>query len=355
MVLMMSRSKLVVLYIDFDNDMQLCGISTPVVGYESAISAAQRFAICRPTDSDLNAMYRAIQMYLRLKDKEDVEIAFVGGARGSTYEAFSNLIHELKLVKKETGADEAIVVFDSVEDEKTIPVIAQIFSIKAIEVVVVEQPKGLETFYRTIVKIVNKVKEDPKFAKLILGYPGVLLLMLSILSLLDLLHIAIQLIAATLALAMVVRGFELHKEIKRLRTYSTQTPSRVLTVVLTLAFLAIALYISITDYLSHPATAMNPIGVFLRRYSHYYLLPLTIPLISKVIHSAYHSSRYELVFTVTLVVDLLLGYVLLQNIASLLIGDVLAVYAIPNIVLITASMLTITALSEYVVRSYKKS
>ncbi|MCH8973078.1 MAG: DUF373 family protein, partial [Thaumarchaeota archaeon] len=59
-----SASKLLVICVDRDNDVgEKTGISTPVVGRDACIEAAQRLALEDPEDADSNSIFSAIKTY----------------------------------------------------------------------------------------------------------------------------------------------------------------------------------------------------------------------------------------------------------------------------------------------------
>jgi len=59
-----SASKLLVICVDRDNDVgEKTGISTPVVGRDACIEAAQRLALEDPEDAVSNSIFSAIKTY----------------------------------------------------------------------------------------------------------------------------------------------------------------------------------------------------------------------------------------------------------------------------------------------------
>ena len=59
-----SATKLLVICVDRDNDVgEKAGITTPVVGRDACIEAAQRLALEDPEDADSNSIFSAIKTY----------------------------------------------------------------------------------------------------------------------------------------------------------------------------------------------------------------------------------------------------------------------------------------------------
>ena len=65
-----SASKLLVICVDRDDDVgKKAGITTPVVGRDECINAAQRLALEDPEDADSNSIFAAIKTYEDLISK----------------------------------------------------------------------------------------------------------------------------------------------------------------------------------------------------------------------------------------------------------------------------------------------
>jgi putative membrane protein len=76
-----TANKLLVICIDRDNDVgDKAGITTPVVGRDACIEAAQRLALEDPEDADSNSIFAAIKTYEDLISKGyQVEVVTVAG------------------------------------------------------------------------------------------------------------------------------------------------------------------------------------------------------------------------------------------------------------------------------------
>ena len=75
----MQKGRTLVLSVDRDDDLGFkAQIECPVIGREACLSAANSLGLADPEDSDLNAIFQAVQIYDELQGKgEDVEIAIV--------------------------------------------------------------------------------------------------------------------------------------------------------------------------------------------------------------------------------------------------------------------------------------
>jgi len=348
-----SIQRLLVLYVDFDDDLGLCGIDTPIIGVERVIDTAMKFALCKPSDSDLNALFYAIKIYNSLKDQGvNVEIAVAAGTRNEPkYMAFMKFSNTLDEIKRRTKADRVLVVLDSVEDEHTIPLIAQRFDIVGIENVVVEQSRSIETFYTLLLKVGRKILSESKYARIILGYPGFALLVLTILSLFNLTHLALYTLLIFVSMLMIVKGFGLFEYVKEL----IQRPFKPLVFGLTVFLLSLSIYLGYLETVNLTTNQefqlFKAIAVAIQDQSHLAFLAIAVPIIVKLFRELYEEQHRYLILRITFLTDLLLAYILTQNIALIMrMGIEASVFAVTNSLVVVIAMIVLTAISEAVVR-----
>ncbi len=209
------RGKVLVLIVDRDDDIgQATGRSTPIYGKENVMSAAHEFGLRRPEDSDLNVIYAGLQLYDRLKrEGVDVEIAIVGGHPYDEVKADVKLREEISFLKKEFSIESVIMVSDGADDEAVLPVLQSIIPVISVKRVVVEQWRGVEETYVLIGRYIKKALFDPRFSKLFLGVPGLIILSLAALDILGCLRYATVITGILLGAAMLVRGFNLEEKL----------------------------------------------------------------------------------------------------------------------------------------------
>lgn len=208
-------AKLLVLVIDRDNDVGLTlGVKGPIVGFKSLREIADEFAIKRPEDSDLNAIFTALKIYNEKKSQsEDIEVALVLGDAYDDLKADKNISEQLQSLKSSLGFEEIIFICDSPEDERAIPVILGYGKIIGIKRVVVEQWRSVEETYILIGRYIKKAISEPRLSRFFLGVPGIVVLSLVLLNYLGLTHYALLAIGVILGAAMIVRGFNLEDKI----------------------------------------------------------------------------------------------------------------------------------------------
>ena len=214
--------RLLVLAVDVDDDLSRAGIVTPIYGRDKLLEAATRFALYDPEDSDLNVLFAAVKVADRLRSRGvDAIPAAVAGSENGGVEASLRIREQVLHLVEETGAEGVVVVSDGSEDESVIPVISSVVPVLGVHRVVVKQHRGVEETYILLARYLKKAITEPRFARMFLGIPGVILVVVSALSLLGLLREALLVGLMILGVAMVVRGFELED---RIASVVTETP-----------------------------------------------------------------------------------------------------------------------------------
>lgn len=212
----MNRDRLLILYIDIDDDLGRIGVETPILGEEAVTSAIALASKKIPRDSDFNTMVIAYNIYKDLKDKKkEVEIAFISGSEEASIEAHLQFSKKLDQVLSKVSPDGVIAVYDSPEDEKAIPIIQSRVKLVGIEKVIVEQSRGVEETYALFAKYVKKALTEPRFSRIFLGIPGFILVTFAIMSLVGLLSytgIAAMLI---IGIGLIIRGLNLDESFEK--------------------------------------------------------------------------------------------------------------------------------------------
>ncbi len=168
-----------IIAIDRDNDLgRKTGLSSPVIGWEACLKAAEKLGLADPEDSDLNTIFGALKIYDELKGREDVEVVIVAGDENVGVISDTKISEQMDFLKRVTDAESVILVTDGSEDEFVIPIISSRFKIDGIRRIVVKQSKTIEsTLY-----LIKRMLEDPKIAKSTLVPIGFVLLVFSLFS-----------------------------------------------------------------------------------------------------------------------------------------------------------------------------
>jgi putative membrane protein len=173
-----TANKLLVICIDRDDDLgRKTGISTPVVGRNACIEAAQRLALEDPEDADSNSIFFAVKTYEDLVSKGyKAQVITVTGVENRGVQADEKVASEIKSVLKKFSANGAVIVSDGEDDEMVIPVIQNVIPVVSVQRVVMQVSRTIEHSYAVFGKFLKLVMYNPKYSKFFLGVPGILLL-----------------------------------------------------------------------------------------------------------------------------------------------------------------------------------
>ena len=171
-------TNLLVICVDRDDDVgKKAGISTPVIGRNACIEAAQRLALEDPEDADSNAIFSAIKTYEDLvSDGYKAEVITVAGVESRSVQGDEKIASEIKSVLKKFSADGAVIVSDGEDDEMVIPIIQNVIPVVSVQRVVMKVSRTIEHSYALFGKFLKMVVYDPRYSKFFLGVPGILLL-----------------------------------------------------------------------------------------------------------------------------------------------------------------------------------
>jgi len=256
--------KLLVLVVDRDDDIEReTGFRAPIVGKENLMKAAVEFAEKSPEDSDLNVMFAGIQLLDKLKEEGvEAEIALVAGDERDPVKGDLRIREDVERLKREIGADGAVVVSDGTEDELVIPIIQSVLSIVSVRRVVVEQMRGVEETYILLGKYLKKAIFEPRFSRIFLGVPGIILLSLVVLSFFGYLQYATFVVGVILGGAMIVRGFNLEGKI-----YEYWASSPIMFVSSTVATIFLVAGIVLFSYTIYSSQTIASIGTAIENSS----------------------------------------------------------------------------------------
>ena len=154
-----AASKLLVICVDRDDDVgKKAGITTPVVGRDSCINAAQRLALEDPEDADSNSIFYAVKTYEDLVSKGyNVEVVVVAGVDKRGVQADEKIVSEIKSVLQKFSANGAVIVSDGEDDEMVIPVIQNVIPVVSVQRVVMQVSRTIEHSYAVFGKFLKMV------------------------------------------------------------------------------------------------------------------------------------------------------------------------------------------------------
>jgi len=218
-----AANKLLVICIDRDNDVgEKAGISTPVVGRDACIEAAQRLALEDPEDADSNSIFSAVKTYEDLISKGyQVEVITVAGVKERGVQADEKILVETKKVLEKFSANGAVIVSDGEDDESVIPVIQNVLPVVSVQRVVMKVSRSVEYSYAVFGKYLKMVAYDTKYSKFFLGVPGILLLIGGIATVFGYTAEIFAVLVSILGGAFLIRAFDIDRAWK---SWSKPTP-----------------------------------------------------------------------------------------------------------------------------------
>ena len=206
-------NKLLVICVDRDIDVgEKAGITTPVIGRNACIDAAQRLALEDPEDADSNSMFAAIKTYEDLISKGyQVEVVIVAGIKERGVQADEKILKEIKKILEVFSANGAVIVSDGEDDESVIPVIQNVLPVVSVQRVVMKVSRSVEYSYAVFGKYLKMLAYDSKYSKFFLGVPGILLLIGGVATVFGYTEEIFAVLVSILGISFVIRAFDIDR------------------------------------------------------------------------------------------------------------------------------------------------
>ncbi|MEM3623475.1 MAG: DUF373 family protein [Candidatus Bathyarchaeia archaeon] len=213
------EKRILILCVDRDGDLGTkAGVKTPVVGREQNLNAAVALALRDPEESDANAMFEAVRVYDRLKNEgkpeEVFEIATISGSELGGVGADRKIVAELSELLGSFSANEVILVTDGYSDEAVLPLVESRVPVSSVRRIVVKHSESIEETAAIFTRYLKMIMENPRYSRIALGLPGLLLLILGVLSIFNLLYYYWVAFIFVLSVFLLVKGFGVDKAAK---------------------------------------------------------------------------------------------------------------------------------------------
>ncbi len=209
-----------ILCVDRDNDLGVkTAIKTPVIGKEEMLKAATALAMKDPEEADANAMFEAVRLYERLRESadpnEEYEVATITGSEVGGIAADRKVAMELAKVREVFPADGVILVTDGYSDEDILPLIQSRIPVTSVRRVIVKHSKTIEETAALFSRYARMLIEDPRYSRMFLGVPGIIMLILAFLWFFKLLFYGWIAFLTVFGAILLVKGFKLGNLLKR--------------------------------------------------------------------------------------------------------------------------------------------
>jgi putative membrane protein len=213
------QKRILVLCVDRDGDLEKkAGIVSPLVGRVENLDAAVALALKDPEEPDANAMFEAVRVYDRLKAEnnpgETLEIATLSGSELGGVGADRKIVAGLNELLEGFSASEVILVTDGYSDEAVLPLVESRVPVSSVRRIVVKHSESIEETAALFSRYLRTVIDNPRYSRVALGLPGLLILILGILSIIGWVQYYLIAFALVLSGFLVVKGFGIDKATK---------------------------------------------------------------------------------------------------------------------------------------------
>ncbi len=213
------KDRILIVCVDRDDDLgEKTGIKGPVLGREKNLEAASKLALADPTEADANAIFGAVKVYDEVKNlfknEAEVEVVTITGHPKNENLADIEIARQLSEVAERFRPTKIILVSDGADDELVIPLLNNYADIMGIRRIIVQQSREIEHTYILIKRYLEKLLSSPTSRALVLGIPGILLILSALLMLLGLqryLYVGAGIVAGII---LIDRAFGLGSKLK---------------------------------------------------------------------------------------------------------------------------------------------
>lgn len=181
-----TQKRILILCVDRDGDLETkAAIKTPLLGRTANLDGAVALALKDPEEPDANAMFEAIRLYDRLHSErqpdEVFEVATISGTDLGGVNADRKLVGELNNLQESFNANEVILVSDGFSDEAVLPLVESRVPVSSVRRIVIKHSESIEETAAVFTKYVRLLVDNPRYSRIALGLPGILVLIFGIL------------------------------------------------------------------------------------------------------------------------------------------------------------------------------
>jgi putative membrane protein len=255
-----------VLCVDRANDVgRAAGVTPPVVGWEAVRSLVTDVGLADPEDSSVNCMLEALRVARDLRDEaEEAVVAVVAGGGDSAVGADRSVAEQVDALVAEHDPDSAVVVIDSVQDERLVPVIESRVPVDSVDRVVVRQARDIESTYY----LLKQFLADEELRSTVLVPLGVALLVVPALLYGFSARVAFAAVAALTGAALLYKGLAVDERLstarERARTALYSGQVSVVTYVAAVGLATVGVSLGVLDANPYAdAAAVVPVTQFL--------------------------------------------------------------------------------------------
>jgi putative membrane protein len=150
----------------------VAGTDPPVVGREAVESLVVDVGVEDPEDSQVNCLLEALRVSRDLAGGGDETVVTVLAGTDDTISADRAIARQVERLIDDHDPDSAVVVVDSAEDERLVPIVESRLTVDAVDRVVVRQARDIESTYY----LLKQFLADEELRKTVLVPLGVALI-----------------------------------------------------------------------------------------------------------------------------------------------------------------------------------
>lgn len=180
-----TQKRILILCVDRDGDLEVkARIKTPLLGRTANLDGAVSLALKDPEEPDANAMFEAVRLYDRLQNEkqpeEMFEVATISGSELGGVSADRKLVVELNNLLDSFSANEVILVSDGYSDEAILPLVESRVPVSSVRRIVIKHSESIEETAALFTKYLRLIVDNPRYARMALGLPGILVFIFGI-------------------------------------------------------------------------------------------------------------------------------------------------------------------------------
>jgi putative membrane protein len=193
--------------VDRSNDIGAkTSVTMPVAGWEAVRSLVTDVGLADPEDASVNSLLEALRVARDLQDSGDeAVVAVVSGGTDSRVGADRAIAAQIDELIERYGAESAVVVVDSAEDERAVPIIESRIGVDSVDRVVVRQARDIESTYYLIKQFLG----DEELRSTVLVPLGVALIVLPALAIQFSTQVAMAGLASLLGAVLLFKGLSI--------------------------------------------------------------------------------------------------------------------------------------------------
>jgi putative membrane protein len=208
----MEIRRIYVICVDRDADItRKIGEKGPILGREENLRVAVKLGLADPTESDTNTIFEAVRLYDFYREQgREVRVATLVGDENVGVVSDEAIARQLDEILAEFKPDGVVLVTDGAEDEHILPIVESRARVISLSRVIVKQSEQLESTYYMILDFMKSIANDPKLSRIIIGLPGIALVLYMLLG-----PHSWRLIGGVLGVFLIIKGFDLEGIISR--------------------------------------------------------------------------------------------------------------------------------------------